>query len=60
MEKIDADFLITGEVLHQRPMSQNSNALSIIEKETNMEGKVLRPLSAQLFLKQETEKERTS
>lgn len=49
MEKIGATFLITGEVLHQRPMSQNSNALSIIEKNTEMEGKVLRPLSAKLL-----------
>ncbi len=57
MEKIGADFLITGEVLHQRPMSQNSNALSIIENETNMEGKVLRPLSAQLLPKTDVEKE---
>jgi len=57
MEKIGADFLITGEVLHQRPMSQNSNALSIIENETNLEGKVLRPLSAQLLPKTDVEKE---
>jgi hypothetical protein len=49
MKKIGATFLITGEVLHQRPMSQNSNALSIIEKNTQMEGKVLRPLSAKLM-----------
>ncbi len=56
MKKIGADFLITGEVLHQRPMSQNSNALSVIEKETDMEGKVLRPLSAQLLPKTEPEK----
>src|ERR671924_1942206 len=46
MEKINADFVITGEVLLQRPMSQNSRALHIIEKETGMECKVLRPLSA--------------
>jgi tRNA-specific 2-thiouridylase len=49
MDKIGASFVITGEVLHQRPMSQNSNALSIIERETNMEGKILRPLSAKLL-----------
>jgi tRNA-specific 2-thiouridylase len=49
MEKIGASFVITGEVLHQRPMSQNSNALSIIEKGTSMEGKILRPLSAKLM-----------
>ncbi|MEM3095177.1 MAG: hypothetical protein QXX64_06015 [Nitrososphaera sp.] len=46
MEKTGADFVITGEVLFQRPMSQNNRALHIIESETGMEGKVLRPLSA--------------
>ena len=46
MKKINADFVITGEVLFQRPMSQNNRALHIIEKETGMECKVLRPLSA--------------
>ena len=46
MEKTKADFVITGEVLFQRPMSQNNRALHIIEKEAGMEGKVLRPLSA--------------
>jgi tRNA-specific 2-thiouridylase len=46
MEKTGADFVITGEVLFQRPMSQNNRALHIIENETGMEGKVLRPLSA--------------
>ncbi|HXG08049.1 MAG TPA: hypothetical protein VNI77_12075 [Nitrososphaera sp.] len=46
MEKTGADFVITGEVLFQRPMSQNERALQIIEKEAGMEGKVLRPLSA--------------
>ena len=56
MNEIGADFIITGEVLHQRPMSQNSNALSVIEKESGMEGKVIRPLSAQLLPKTEPEK----
>ncbi len=46
MEKTGADFIITGEVLFQRPMSQNNRALHIIESETGLEGKVLRPLSA--------------
>lgn len=45
MKKIDADFIITGEVLGQRPMSQNSNALKIIEKETRTNGLIVRPLS---------------
>src|SRR5207249_4907161 len=43
MKKIDADFIVTGEVLYQRPMSQNNRALNIIEKETDTRGKVLRP-----------------
>ena len=46
MKKTNADFVITGEVLFQRPMSQNNRALHIIEKETDMECKILRPLSA--------------
>ncbi|MFZ0514131.1 MAG: hypothetical protein WAM14_21175 [Candidatus Nitrosopolaris sp.] len=46
MKKIGADFIVTGEVLFQRPMSQNDRALNIIEKETGTQGKVLRPLSA--------------
>jgi tRNA U34 2-thiouridine synthase MnmA/TrmU len=46
MEKIKADFIVTGEVLFQRPMSQNNRALHIIEDEAGLEGKVLRPLSA--------------
>jgi len=40
-----ADFIITGEVLGQRPMSQNRGALSIVDKESGMEGLLLRPLS---------------
>src|SRR5918993_2258302 len=45
MEKIGADFIVTGEVLDQRPMSQNGNALKIIENETQTNGKIVRPLS---------------
>lgn len=45
MEIIGADFLVTGEVIGQRPMSQNTKAISIIEKESFLKGRVLRPLS---------------
>jgi len=41
-----ADFIVTGDVLGQRPMSQNSKALSIIDSEIGLEGLILRPLSA--------------
>ena len=49
-EQINADFIFTGEVLDQRPKSQNLKALRIIEEESNLNGKLLRPLSA-LMLK---------
>ncbi|HLA22300.1 MAG TPA: tRNA (5-methylaminomethyl-2-thiouridylate)-methyltransferase [Nitrosopumilaceae archaeon] len=49
MEEIGADFIISGEVLGQRPMSQHAPALKIIEKESGLEGKIVRPLSAALL-----------
>ncbi|MCK5328042.1 MAG: hypothetical protein KAR36_05510 [Candidatus Latescibacteria bacterium] len=49
MEETGASFLITGEVLGQRPMSQHRKALELIERESGVEGLVLRPLSAKLF-----------
>ncbi|MBL7151629.1 MAG: tRNA 4-thiouridine(8) synthase ThiI [Candidatus Omnitrophica bacterium] len=44
-----AEFIITGEVLGQRPMSQHKQALATIEKEAGLQGLVLRPLSAKLL-----------
>ena len=55
MEKIGADFVITGEVLFQRPMSQNKHALHILEEEAGMKGKILRPLSAKHLTPTEAE-----
>lgn len=49
MGKIGADFVATGEVLDERPMSQNKGALRIVEKESGLEGLLLRPLSAKLL-----------
>ncbi len=46
MEEEGAGFIITGEVLGQRPMSQNRGALSLIDRQSGMEGLILRPLSA--------------
>jgi len=51
-----ADFLFTGEVLGQRPMSQLSDKLRLIDRHSGAEGLVLRPLSARLL--PETEPER--
>ena len=45
-DKIGAEVIFTGEVLGQRPMSQHRGALRLIEKETQLEGRLLRPLSA--------------
>ncbi|MCK5451541.1 MAG: tRNA 4-thiouridine(8) synthase ThiI [Candidatus Omnitrophica bacterium] len=49
MEKENADFVITGEVLGERPMSQRKEALQIIKKRSHLEGYLLRPLSAKLM-----------
>jgi tRNA U34 2-thiouridine synthase MnmA/TrmU len=51
MEEIGADFIISGEVLGQRPMSQHGPALRTIEKESNLEGYIVRPLSGALLPK---------
>ena len=49
MDSLGASFVITGEVLGQRPMSQHREAIRIIEKESGLTGLILRPLSAGLF-----------
>ncbi|MGK0465540.1 tRNA 4-thiouridine(8) synthase ThiI [Clostridium sp.] len=46
LEKYHADFIITGEVLNQRPMSQNRSALDIVKNESGIGKKILRPLCA--------------
>lgn len=49
MEKIGASFMVTGEVLGERPMSQRSDAMRIIEKEAGLKRLIVRPLSAKLL-----------
>lgn len=46
LQKYNADFIITGEVLNQRPMSQNKASLNIVKKESGYADKILRPLCA--------------
>ena len=58
MPELGASFIITGEVLGQRPMSQYRIALEKIEKESGLEGLLLRPLSAQLLLQTIPEQKR--
>jgi len=56
MEEIGAEFIISGEVLGQRPMSQFAPALKKIEKLSGLEGKIVRPLSAALLPATDPEK----
>ena len=49
MKKEKSSFVATGEVLGERPMSQNKGALTLIEKESGLSGYLLRPLSAKLL-----------
>jgi tRNA-uridine 2-sulfurtransferase len=49
LDEYGASFIYTGEVLGQRPMSQHRYALRTIEKESGLDGLVLRPLSGQLL-----------
>ncbi|UCD83431.1 MAG: hypothetical protein JSU92_08920 [Deltaproteobacteria bacterium] len=57
MNESGTGFIITGEVLGQRPMSQNRKAMEIIERASGLNGLVVRPLSAKLFPPSIPEKE---
>lgn len=47
MRETGAQFIISGEVLGQRPMSQNWQSLQVVARRSGVEGLALRPLSAQ-------------
>ena len=49
MVKLGFDFVSTGEVMGQRPMSQNRQSLGIVERSSGLGGRLLRPLSAKLL-----------
>lgn len=49
LERYQADFVATGEVVGERPKSQNRQALGLVEKLSGIKGLVLRPLSAKLL-----------
>ncbi len=46
MAEYEADFIFTGEVLGQRPMTQMRRTLDLIERKSELTGYLLRPLSA--------------
>ena len=49
MERLGFDFVATGEVRGQRPMSQNAQSLVTVEKASGLAGRLVRPLSAKLL-----------
>ena len=49
LPELDASFVVTGEVLGQRPMSQRRNTIELIEKRSELNGLIVRPLSAKHF-----------
>ncbi|MCX5704829.1 MAG: tRNA 4-thiouridine(8) synthase ThiI [Candidatus Omnitrophica bacterium] len=49
MQELGADFVVTGEVLGQRPMSQHKQALFLIPRRAGLEGLVVRPLCARVL-----------
>ena len=51
MNELGADFLVTGEVVGQRPKSQHVGAFPQIDRDTDMEGLIVRPLSARVLPK---------
>lgn len=56
MEERDADFVATGEVLGQRPMSQRRDTMRLVERDSGLQDKLLRPLSALRLKPTEPEK----
>lgn len=57
MKEKNFDFLFSGEVLGQRPMSQNKASLQYVEKHSGFKGYILRPLSARKLPETIPEKE---
>jgi hypothetical protein len=55
MQQVGANFIVTGEVLSQRPMSQRRDTFPVLDRESGLAGFVLRPLSAQLLKPTEPE-----
>jgi len=49
LKYLNADFIVTGEVIGQRPMSQNRWAMEVIKKESGVDGLLVRPLSAKIL-----------
>ncbi|MFA5645971.1 MAG: hypothetical protein WDA18_06415 [Candidatus Ratteibacteria bacterium] len=59
MKETGSSFLVTGEVVGQRPFSQQLHLLKLIEKASSLEGKIVRPLSAGFLSPSEPERDGT-
>jgi tRNA-uridine 2-sulfurtransferase len=57
MDEMGADFIFTGEVLGQRPMSQGKQSLYVVAKNSGYLDRILRPLSARLLPETKPERE---
>ena len=57
MKELGASFLISGEVIGQRPMSQRRDTLNVIERDSGNRSILLRPLSAKLLTPTAAEEE---
>lgn len=57
MDEMGAEFVFTGEVLGQRPMSQGKQSLYVVAKNSGYLDRVLRPLSARLLPETKPERE---
>lgn len=57
MEREGARFIFTGEVLGQRPMSQNRQAMDLVERRSGLDGLLVRPLCARLLFPTVPERE---
>lgn len=55
-KEIKTDIIVTGEVAGERPMSQKKKTLKLIESQSDLKGKVLRPLSAKILPETDAEK----
>ncbi len=49
MKMTGADFLITGEVIGQRPMSQRRDCFPVMDKDADVKGLVVRPLCGKIL-----------
>ncbi len=55
-DKEGIELVVTGEVIGERPMSQRKKPMNVIEEQSGLKGRLLRPLSAKLLPETEAEK----